>query len=244
MFLAYLDSSGRPTFDDKENYVLTAIITNEINWQYIDNGIKAVKLLHLPHLPDSEVEFHAKDMMNRQGIYNGLSWEEIFLILNGVFDFISDDQTLLSIISVLINKTKLYPDKDAEVWAHRLLFERINKFIEKQNAKLIMAQSAPQYGIMILDSTNPKHDQILRQKLYGMLKSGTLYCKLEYLIEDPLFTDSKWRNLSQIADCVAYCVRRRFKASKTNTTQNVQWNNLFRKIEKFDANENGNYFGY
>ncbi len=36
------------------------------------------------------------------------------------------------------------------------------------------------------------------------LVEGTIYSKLDYLIEYPLFTDSKWRNLSQIVDCVAF----------------------------------------
>lgn len=244
MFLAYLDSSGGATFKDKENYVLTSVITNEINWQYIDNGVKTVKLKHFPNLPDSDVEFHAKDMMNHRGIYKGLSWKKIYSILNDIFDFVSDDKTDLCIISVLIDKTKLYKDKDIETWAFRLLFERIHKFIEKRNTQLILAHGAPQYGIMIIDSYGFRANQRLRNKLYDMLRFGTLYSKLEYLIEDPLFTDSKWRNLSQIADCVAYCVRRKFRAS-SNAFRDSYWGSFYKKIEvKFDENQYGQHFGY
>lgn len=244
MFLAYLDSSGGSTFSDPENYVLSAVITNEINWQYIENGLKAIKLSRFPNLPDVDVEFHAKDMMKHEGIYQGLSWTDTYSILNDIFDFISDDGTELSLISVLIDKTKLRKDKDIEKWAFRLVFERLHRFIEKQNAKIILAQGSPQYGIMICDSYGLKADQRLRQKLYGLLQNGTYYCNLDYLIEDPLFTDSKWRNLSQIADCVAYCIRRQFRSSK-NPLRDAYWGSYYKKVtKKFDANANGNYVGY
>jgi hypothetical protein len=243
MFLAYLDSSGGATFNDKENYVLTSVITNEMNWQCIDNGIRTIKLKRFPNLPDSDVEFHAKDMMVHAGIYNGVSWDDIWLTVNDIFDFISDDKTEICIISILIDKTKLYPNKDIETWAYRLLFERINKFINRQNAKLILANSAPQFGITIIDSCGLRADQRLKNKLYSMLKNGTMYGKLEWLIEDPLFTDSKWRNLSQIADCVAYCVRRHLRKG-TKTFKDPHWDSYFNLIEKKFDTPNGSYIGY
>lgn len=114
MFLAYLDSSGRPTFQDKENYVLCSVVISERDWQAIDSGIKQTKLKHFPNLPDSEVEFHAKDMVNHKGIFAKLSWTQIYVIFDDIFDFIVNPNTQLTIIAVLIDKTKLRPDKDIE----------------------------------------------------------------------------------------------------------------------------------
>ena len=54
---------------------------------------------------------------------------------------------------------------------------------------------------MIMDTEGSKQDAKLRGKLTPILRNGTKYSKFQYLIEDPLFTDSKWRNLSQIVDC-------------------------------------------
>jgi hypothetical protein len=62
-------------------------------------------------------------------------------------------------------------------------------------------------------------------------------------LEDPLFTDSKWRNLSQIADCVAYCIRRHYRINK-NHFDNAYWEPYFKKIEPvFDA-PFGSYVGF
>jgi hypothetical protein len=244
MFLAYLDSSGRASFVDAENFVLASVITNERRWQEIDNGVKAIKLKHFPNLPDADVEIHAKDMLNHDGIFKPLSWQQIYDIFDDVFAFVAKPSTELSIIGVLIDKSKLFRGKDAQTWAFRLLLERINKFVERQNTKLVQAGYPHEFGIMILDSEDRVKDQALRNKLYGMMKQGTLYSKLSYLIEDPLFTDSKWRNLSQLADCVAYCIRKNYRTNVASF-HTTHWKSYFKQIEKkLDNPEGGTYLGY
>jgi hypothetical protein len=244
VFLAYLDASGRATFEDKENFVLASIITQERNWQAIENGVKQVKLKHFPSLPDSEVEIHAKDMVKHDGIFKNLSWQEIYSILDDVFDFVADPNTKLTIIGVVIDKTKLFRDKDIETWAYRLMFERISRFIERENAQLVQAGFPNEYGIMISDSEGEAKDQRLRRKLFPMLRRGTYYCNLEYLIEDPLFTDSKWRNLSQLVDCIAYCIRKKYRTNNTPSIHTTNWLGYFPKVEPKLDSRNGSYVGY
>ena len=64
MFIAYIDTSARP-YDNTENYVLASVITNEAQWQTIDNSIKQIKLIHFPDIPDDNVEIHAKDRIHK-----------------------------------------------------------------------------------------------------------------------------------------------------------------------------------
>lgn len=190
-----------------------------------------------------EVEIHAKDMLNRHGIFKDLKWEQIYAIFDDVFRYVSLSDSALTIIAVVIDKKKLQRNQDIETWAYRLMFERINRFVERQNELLHAAQYFHQYGIMILDSEGEKKDQKLRRKLYSMLKDGTFYSKLTCLIEDPLFTDSKWRNLSQLVDCIAYCVRKKFRQN-TDSEHTKHWDEYFKLIEsKFDA-PFGKYEGY
>ena len=103
-----------------------------------------------------------------------------------------------------------------------------------------------EYGIMITDSEGTKKDQRLRNKLIGMLRGGTDFSRLEYIIEDPLFTDSKWRNLSQLVDCVAYGIRKQHRMNNPLTNFTIQWQAIYRKIEtKFDRNPlTGSYMNY
>ena len=147
------------------------------------------------------------------------------------------------LIAVLINKSKLYRNVDPELWSYRLLFERLNSFIEKQNAQLAEAGFANEYGMMIMDSEGVKKDQRLRSKLVNMLRHGTLYSQLDYIIEDPLFTDSKWRNLSQLVDCIAYGIRKQYR-NNTPSFHTEHWKKYYKQIEtKFD-NPTGDYRNY
>lgn len=245
MFIAYIDGSGRPekNLEPKESFVLACIIAHESKWQYIDNKVNEIKLLHFPNLPVEDIEFHAKDMLNKEGVFKRLSWDEIYAIFDDIFKFLQDKDTDVCIIASVIMKQKMYDGKDIEKWAYRLLVERINKFLEKDNEKTMLAGMGLQYGIMIIDSCGIVPDIKLRKKITEMLKQGTKYSKLKYLIEDPLFTDSKWRNLSQLTDCVAYATRKHFRNPPSPSFHDLNWEKYYRLIDKFDKDENGNING-
>jgi len=88
---------------------------------------------------------------------------------------------------------------------------------------------------MIMDSEGETKDRKLRKQLLSILRRGTLYSQLQYLIEDPLFTDSKWRNLSQLADLVAYCIRKKYRIN-TTSFHTQKWESYYAKMEpKLDS---------
>jgi hypothetical protein len=243
MYLSYLDSSARPDYNDPENFVVSSITVNEHQWYSVRGKIEDVKKKHFPHLSPENVEFHAKDMINRTGIYRKLAWAQIYEILDDLFQIISDPDTKISIIASLIVKSKLRKQIDLEEWGHRFVFERLNSYLNEQNEFLASAGMPHEYGIMIMDTEGHKKDQKLRDKLSDMLNNGTFYSKLEYLIEDPLFTDSKWRNLSQITDCVCYCIRKHFR-NNSNNLHKQNWDKYFKLIEPKFHHKDGNYHGY
>lgn len=248
MYLIYLDSSGSPLIKEPEDYVLSAIIVNESNWTMVDNKVKSIKLTHFPNIPDSKVEFHAKDMENNTGIYKNMTHNQILNIFDSIYGLFASQQYPdfpASLISIVVQKGNLRKrDLDLEVWAHRLIYERLNKFINKKNQLAISNGKYVEYGLMIEDTEGTKKDENLRNKLRRMLIEGTLYSTLDYLIEDPFFTDSKWRNLSQLVDCVAYCVRREYKLNQTQEKKKV-WDRYFKIISnRFDKTVSGSYNGY
>ena len=243
MYLSYIDSSARPSFDDVENYVVASITVNEHQWYYVRGKIEEIKKKHFPHLSPEDVEFHAKDMINRTGIYRKLEWTKIYEILDDLFKIITDSETHLTIIASLIVKSELRKKIDLEEWGYRFVFERLNSYLDEQNEFLANTGMPHEYGIMIMDTEGHKQDQKLRDKLSGMLNNGTLYSKLDHLIEDPLFTDSKWRNLSQITDCVCYCIRKHFRKNSDNIHKE-NWNRYFELIEPKFHRKGDNYRGY
>jgi len=246
MYIAYIDASGRPSKVDKQekNFALASLIAHEQQWQYIDNKVREIKIKHFPRLNPEDIELHAKDILNRKGVFKRLDWDEIYAIFDDVFAFISDADTDICIIAVVILKERMFRGKDIEKWAYRLLVERINTFLDKNNETRILASMAPEFGIMIIDSCGFKRDARLRKKITGMLKSGTHYSDLKYLIEDPLFTDSKWRILSQLVDCVAYAIRKHFRNPPKPSFHDKNWEKYFKLINnKFDTDESGRIDG-
>jgi len=158
MFLAYLDSSGRPFFSDQENFVLASATVNEHHWHNIRNRIHGIKKEHFPDIKPENVEFHAKDMMNRTGIYKKLGWTKIYKIFDDIFEIISDDESRITIIASLIKKDQLYKKIDVEEWSYRFVFERLNKYLTEQNELLAEVGNPYEYGIMIMDSEGHKKD--------------------------------------------------------------------------------------
>jgi|GEM_PF-1202173 len=232
MYISYLDGSGRPSFSDKEDFVLASLTVNEKHWNYIDNHIKVIKLQHFPDIPDEEIEIHAKDLVNKHGIFESVSWDEIYSLLDDVFNFISENSTSIVIHASLLRKDKIYNKKsfDIEVWAYRLLLERLNHYMSVENSESLKSKSYFQYCILLTDSEDMKKDQKLRIRLIDMLRNGTFYSKLKYLFEEPMFVNSKLRNLSQLVDCVAYCIRKHFRTC-TPSEHNTHWERYFKLIE-------------
>lgn len=245
MYLIYLDSSGSALMKEPEDYVLSGIIVNEANWTLIDNAVKKIKLQHFPTLPDNEVEFHAKDMENNTGIYRNMPHQNILKIFDSIYSLFSSENFPVTLISSVIQKRNIKKKTiDLEVWGHRLVFERLNKYITKKNKDAVLNRKYQEYGLMIEDTEGFKKDERLRNKLRSMLVDGTLYSKLGYMIEDPFFTDSKWRNLSQLVDCVAYCVRRKYKYNQSLGKKQI-WDNYFSLISnEFDKSPTGDFNGF
>ena len=88
-----------------------------------------------------------------------------------------------------------------------------------------------QYGILLIDSVNPKYGNKVRAKIGTLFESGTEYKKNEHLIEDPIFVDSNYRHLSQLVDRVAYCIRRRFREAEVDESDRRAFTEFFDTIK-------------
>jgi len=204
-----MDESGKPTFKDKENYTLASLCIHEKYWQTVDNKVNELKSTYFPNLSADKVEFHAKEIAQGDSIYKSMKLEERMQIFEDIYTLIA--KTECNILSTLIDKTKIYAHNfDIEYWALKLLFERICIWLEKQNEK----NELPEHAILLIDSVNTKYDQKRRDKLLPWIRRGTCYRNNKYIIEDPLFVTSSYRSLSQLTDCIAYCIRRKYRPSK------------------------------
>ena len=84
-------------------------------------------------------------------------------------------------------------------------------YIDNENGKNRSTVGFDENGLIMIDSVNTDYDNKVRHKWRSMLATGTRSNKNKYLVEDPIFVNSLNRQLSQLADCVAYCVKKRFR---------------------------------
>jgi len=173
-------------------------------------------------------------------MFRAISRNEVWDLFTDVYNLISEIDCCL--IASIIRKKEIYPNRkkdfDIQLWGYRLLIERIWKWFEKAN----LNSTDINYGILCIDSINSKKDDELRNKLRRFQNNGTYYQSNEFLIEDPFFVKSHFRNMSQLVDLVAYCVMKKHKLTKT--AKDKKFDPYFELIKpKFDTDEKGKLYG-
>ncbi len=246
MYLAYIDESGTPSFNDPKNFVLTCLIVCEKNWINLDKEVHLLKRKYYPHLSPQDVELHGTEILQGQNEHKGMNVENRLKIFTDIYGLIANSP--IGMLSVIIDKSKIYAHKratfDVEQWAYRILFERLCKYCEKVHASNVLNGRDEEYCIMIIDAHNPKYDCKLRSKIVDFMKNGTYYTDNKYVIEDPIFTDSKWRTLSQLCDCASFCIARNKTSRGTNEHINGIFKTFYDSIKvKFDTDRHGNIDG-
>ncbi len=188
-----------------------------------------------------DVEIHIKDIVHGSRKFRGISRHDRFAMLDEIYSLIENMQA--TIISVAIIKTKIRKRSfDMEMWAFKLLFERICMFLTEANLHLQKASLPKQHGLLLLDAINTSYDLKVRKKYMKFFKEGTEHVQNEYLLEDVLFVESHFRNLTQLADAAAFCIRRHLRPS--NTYKDRKFSEYFNKIEKlFNKDSNEKYIG-
>jgi hypothetical protein len=244
MYLVYVDESGKPTFKDPENFVLGAVVIQESHYHAIDLAVNAVKERYFALQPQT-VEIHTMDMVYRRNRFQALSLDQCQAMFRDVAEVVAQSQCTL--LASVIVKSRVFPhlrDKqfDPLEWGHRLLFERACNLLAKINAS--RGPSQQEHGILLIDAVERRHDARLRTKLVDFYRSGSHYVKNQFLIDEPIFVSSQYRNLSQLADFVAFVVRRYHREVKANNLPDALAREAFERIKnRFDTSPNGKLDG-
>ncbi len=247
MYLIYIDESGTPSKRDKSRfYILSAFIINEDQWQIVDTEVNSFKTKWFPKLSPENVELHGVDIAYGKKVFRSLGPAGTLQLLDEVYRLVAGFDCTLA--AVIVDKNRCWSGVSPFVWAHRLLFERLCKFLKKKNTVRVAQNLTPHYGLMMIDSISIRFDNKTRALLRGFLKAGTHYLSNEFLIEDPLFVNSQYRNMAQLTDLVVYCLGRsefiRTNPTRTQTSRDKIMMSGFNTIlPKFDTNQAGRVWG-
>ncbi|MBA7523351.1 hypothetical protein ES705_15477 [subsurface metagenome] len=217
MYFAYIDESGNKDINNKQNklYVLTAIIIHEKYWDWIHQESKNLKrkiwdLVRDKGLqidPPDDFELHMKEISRKEGYYHTIGDDDKKLrnIWRELYSFIS--RLFIKIVSIVVHKEHFSDQNFVDVgkWAFKLLIERLNRYVMDYHPE------KEQYIMIVMDSVDPKFDEQKRREIENFIKYGTGQGWEEFpeqVIEIPFIVDSKIHSGVQLADLVAYLVRR------------------------------------
>jgi hypothetical protein len=229
MYLIYLDESGTGHENDENKiYCLGGLVVREVDWTLIDSGVQNIKKQY-KYNESHELHIRRFYTHNKKSITNN-NKSIPRAIINATYDLIADSPLILFCMHV--DRSDRNPDTDVEFEAWEYLVNRLNICVDKQCKKF----SNDEFGLLIMDEKGDDKDLRIRDYLRKLRDSGTQYQIINRLIEDPLFTVSDWRNLTQLADAVVCCCR--FQEEPFFKTQ-------FEKIKnKFDKDKNGNIYNF
>jgi len=215
MYFAYVDESGNPDPNDKDNkiYVLAAVVMHEKGLNSL-NTMSTKKKQQIWHVikgkedsdkPPANFDIHMDHINGRRGFYkrlknNNEKWSEV---LKKIYYLVSD--LFIKIITVIIVKKDfyaIYPNGSPSKWAFELLVERINRYVERE--------SESEFALLIMDSVDPEADNAKRDQILEFMDRGTGHGWEEYpeqIINFPFIVSSKLHNGVQIADAVVYLIR-------------------------------------
>lgn len=215
MYFAYVDESGTPDPNDKDNkiYVLAAVVMHEKGLNSL-NTISTKKKKQIwdmikekkdPGKPPANFEIHMDDINGRRGFYKRLKNdnEKWFEVLKNIYYLVSD--LFIKIITVIIVKEDFYasyPNGSPSKWAFELLVERINRYVVRD--------SKGEFALLIMDSVDPEADNTKRDQILEFMDKGTGHGWEEYpekILNFPFIVSSKLHNGVQIADAVVYLIR-------------------------------------
>jgi hypothetical protein len=257
MYLIYIDESGTPVKYNKDpkHFSLTGCITNEKDWNLINEAIIVLKRKYFRRYDPYTIELHAKNIFHKSGFFiRELRGNRNFDLLDEFYDIVSTLPVV--VITVVIDKKALEHKQSVSSFivnftSYQLcwhyLIERLCKFLNKKNFEFDNSGEGNQFGLLLIDNqSNKKLNQRVRNTILNYLR-GKKYIKIgrkhiatKYLIKEIHFLESEFYNLSQITDLIAYTVNRKH-SSKNKRSKIDQYNEkYYNKIEKlFDTDVNG-----
>ena len=219
MYLMYVDESGdsgklkSPT----KYFILTAIVIHELRWRPLleslvefRKGLRDVKGLKL-----SDEIHHCTHFINKPGELVRISRNNRVDIMKKCVDWLNS-QADINVFSVVVKKE----DKSGDIFeiAWNTLLMRFENTISYKN--FAGPQNADDRGIVLSDNTEGEKLRALIRKMrhYNtipnrgeMHASGYRNIPLQYVIEDPVFRDSKYSFMHQMNDVAAYSARQMYE---------------------------------
>lgn len=218
MYLMYVDESGDVGTKNSPTryFVLSAIVVHELRWrQTLESLVEFRKFLRDTKGLKLREEIHCTELINKPGELIRIKRNDRLDIIKKCIDWLNV-QSDLNVFSVVVDKSGRNDDIFELAW--NTLIMRFENTISNKNFR--GPSNTDDKGIVLSDNTEGQKLRKLIRKMrhYNTIpNNGRLYesgyrnLKINSVIEDPVFRDSKYSFLHQMNDVLAYCVRQKYE---------------------------------
>ena len=202
MWLLYADESGSLNDPNQDLFVLAGIAVFERKTHWIEQLLIEISKRFNEHDPFA-IELHGSPMRGGRDIWRSFPPAQRLQAAKDALALCADPQNQIKLFASVTSKAKA-SGKDILEHSFTQLASRFDHFLARQYRKY----NNPQRGIIILDKSST---ELQIQRMARAFKfEGHAWGRLRNMAEVPLFIDSKASKLMQLADLVAFAIKRHF----------------------------------
>ena len=209
MYILYVDDSGSVQNPTDQHFVLAGIAVFERQIYHLINSVdQFVEDLGLG--PAQDIELHANVVATgRDSPWRGnVPRKERLEIIEEGLDQLNRAHARVKAFAVVVDKQAVAPDDPVE-----RAFEEICNRFNLLLTRIWNRDGEAQRGLVVMDETT--HKNALQGLARRYRERGTRWGDLRNLAEVPMFVDSRASRIIQLADLLAWSVRRRYELGDT-----------------------------
>ena len=211
MYLLYADGSGNSAIkqDRVHNglYVLSCAIIHETRLRTVENNIAALKRNALPQIDPENWELHAHEIWNSGGYFARADVSMDLPKKTAIFDKVVNTicKSDIALITVVVFKDRIKSRRLASnisgaAW--KIAAERFDHFLERAPERTNM-------GMIFMDRSDRTSESEIRNAVNAATRKGPSG-QTEHVVSEPVFVRSDEHLSVQLADMVAYIVKRHY----------------------------------
>jgi hypothetical protein len=201
VYLLYLDDSGSASNAQDNYFVLAGICVHETQVSWISGELE--RIAHsVEGIPADELEFRGVAMLSGRSKWRGMKKSERVQLFMRAINVCCRSRWATCLFGAAVHKAAIAPE-DPVHYAFEQICNRFDRFLQRNPRK------SSHRGLLILDKST--YETSLQSLAREFRAKGHRWGVLERIFEVPLFVDSKATRLIQLADLVAYSIRRHYE---------------------------------
>jgi hypothetical protein len=201
MHLLYLDDSGAVSNPADRHVVLAGVAVFERQVHWTAQALDAIAARVWPDNPQG-LEFRGTDVLGGKKHWRGVEKAERLAVYKDVLAVVGRSRWL-RVFGAAIHKQAVSPDEPME-YAFEQICNRFDRYLARLHKR-----GDTQRGLIVLDES--AYETALQRLTTDFRTIGHRWGKLHNLCDVPLFVNSRATRMIQLADMIAFAIRRYYE---------------------------------